>query len=489
VAVADGDLDHADRVALDPPRVFSRPFPDSTGWHLRRRAFQIVRVATKNFGPLLRRGMRDKALPPEVVAVPLRKTIEELGATFMKFGQLIGSAPGVFGEEMSAEFRSCLDTGAPVPLDRVRYEIECDLGIALEDVFAEFEPTPIGRASIAVVHRAKLHDGRTVAVKVLRPGIERMVAVDLDLMQPLLDLVARQTGDQLAGSLVQMFDGFREQMGEELDLRNECRAMEHYRVLLDLVDLPLVAVPEPFRELSGSRVLTMEYFDGVPIDDVARIEDFGHNPRPMMEQVVRGFLMTAIRWGTFHGDVHAGNMLLLRDGRIGVIDWGIVGRLDPESHKFLRRLIQGGLGDETAWADIAAHIVNTYGPAIQEGLQLSDDELVVFIRTMMEPVLTQPFGEVSLSAMIMGPQEQVAKARGIEATDRSVVNILRRFREQRRVRALAEAHGGVNSDFDRATFLLSKQLMYFERYGKMYMGDVSLFEDQEFFRALLFDDA
>jgi ubiquinone biosynthesis protein len=485
VAVADRDLDHVDRFALDPPRVFSRPFPPSTGWHLRRRALQIARVATKHFGPLLRTGVREKGLPDNAVAEPLRKTIEELGATFMKFGQLIGSAPGVFGEEMAAEFRSCLDTGAPVTLDRVYYEIECDLGVAVDDVFAEFEPEPIGRASIAVVHRARLHDGRVVAVKILRPAIERMVAVDLDLMQPLLDLVARQTGDQLAGSLVQMFDGFREQMGEELDLRNECRAMLHYRELLKLVDLPLVAVPEPFPEFSGSRVLTMEFFDGVPIDDVVSIEELGHNPRPVMEQVVRGFLMTAIRWGTFHGDVHAGNMLLLRDGRIGVIDWGIVGRLDPESHKFLRRLIQGALGDETAWADIAAHVVNTYGPAIQEGLQLDDDQLVIFIRGMMEPVLTQPFGEVSLGALIMAPQEQVARARGMEATDRSVITILRRFREQRRVRAMAEEHGGVNSDFDRATFLLSKQLMYFERYGKMYMGDVALFEDQEFFRALL----
>jgi len=103
----------------------------------------------------------------------------------------------------------------------------------------------------------------------------------------------------------------------------------------------------------------------------------------------------------------------------------------------------------------------------------------------MEPVLTRPFGEVSLADLMMAPQQQVQKARGIEAQDRSLGTILKRFREQRALRAKAEDYGGYDSDFDRGTFLLSKQLMYFERYGKMYLTDVSLFEDREFFEALL----
>ncbi|MCU0269231.1 MAG: AarF/UbiB family protein [Acidimicrobiales bacterium] len=479
-----------DEAGLDPehlvaPRVFPRRFPDTTGRQLRARAWQIGRVTTRHFAPLAYRAARHQAIPENAFARPLRLTFEELGTTFMKFGQLVGSAPGVFGEEVANEFRSCLDTGPAVSFEQVRHVIEDDLGRYLEDCFAHVDPEPIGRASIAVVHRATTHDGRDVAVKVLRPGIERRVAIDLDLLEPLLDFVARQTGEQIAGSLLQMFDGFRAQMGEELDLRNEARAMAHYRVLLSLVDLPLVTVPEPLPELSGSRVLTMEFIDGVPVDDLSTIADFGHDPRPVVQQVVQAFLMTAIRWGNFHGDVHAGNLLFMPDGRIGVIDWGIVGRLDPQTHHFFRRMIAAALGDDSAWVDIAAHITRTYGPAIREGLGMDDDQLVHFVRSVMEPVLTRPFGDVSLAEMMQAPQQQVAKARGLEAQRLSVGAIVKRFREQRRLRAMVEDHGGVASEFDRGTFLLTKQLMYFERYGKMYLSDVSLFHDREFFAVLL----
>ncbi len=99
----------------------------------------------------------------------------------------------------------------------------------MEVAFAEFEREPFGRASIAVVHRATLHDGRRVAVKIIRPGIERQVATDLDLMQPLFEVLARQTGDQMAGSVLQLVDSFRIQVGEEMDLRNEARTMAHFR--------------------------------------------------------------------------------------------------------------------------------------------------------------------------------------------------------------------------------------------------------------------
>lgn len=467
------------------PRVFPRHLPETTGRQLRRRASQIAWVSAKHFGPIAYRVARKKPIADNAFARPLRLTFEELGTTFMKFGQLVGSAPGVFGDEVADEFRSCLDTGPKVPFEEVRRIVEDDLGMALADAFAEFASEPLGRASIAVVHRARTHDGRDVAVKVLRPQVERRIAVDLDLLQPLLEVVVRQTGDQAVSSMLQMFEGFRAQLGEELDLRNEARAMLHYRELLELVDLPLVIVPEPILELSNSRVLTMDFLDGVPVDDLAAIERYGYDPKPVVQQVVQGFLLTAIRWGNFHGDVHAGNLLMLRDGRIGVIDWGIVGRLDPATHRFFRRMIEAALGDETAWIDIAGHITDTYGPAIKEALKLEDDQVVVFVRSMVEPVITKPFGEVSLADLMNAPQERINQARGVEAQDRSVITIVKRFREQRRLRAMVEEHGGANSDFDRGTFLLTKQLMYFERYGKMFLSDVSLFEDREFFEKVL----
>ena len=469
------------------PRVFARRLPRPTRHQLLRRGRAIALVSGRHFG---RQGLRQLRharrgpLPVRELARPLRRTFEDLGGTFMKFGQLVASAPGVFGSALADEFRSCLDTGPAVPFAEVRRAIESDLGMALEDAYSSIDPHPIGRASIAVVHGARLADGRKVAVKVLRPGIDRVVATDLDLLQPLLELVARHTGDQTAGSLLQVLDGFREQIGEELDLRNEARAMEHFRRLLGEFDLPKIAVPEVIGDLSGPNVLTMELFEGVPIDDLAASAGYGVDPAPLVEQVVKGFMLTTVRWGAFHGDVHAGNLFLLRDGRIGVLDWGIVGRLDPATHRFFVRMLQGVLGDETAWEDVAAHLVRTYGPAMRDALGLDDVQLALFVRGIIEPVLTRPFGEVRLSEIIAAPQLQLAKARGIEAHDWSLRSVMKRLRAQRRLRRAAEEGGGVSSDFDRATFLLGKQLMYFERYGKMFLADTPLL-DRDFLLAAL----
>jgi predicted unusual protein kinase regulating ubiquinone biosynthesis (AarF/ABC1/UbiB family) len=472
------------------PRIHARRLPVPTRTELARRGAAIGRAVSRHFTPVVlrqARTLRHGVLPAEVLARPLRRTVEDLGGTFMKFGQLVASSPGLFGDAVADEFRSCLDTGPVVPYPQVKDRVELDLGRDLDEVFADFEPEPIGRASIAVVHRARLHDGTTVAVKVLRPGIEHLVATDLDLMIPLFHLLAKETGDQMAGSTLQLLDGLRQQLGEELDLRNEARALAHFRRLGDEVGLESVVVPQPYPALSGPNVLTMEFLDGFPIDDFARAAELGYDPAPLVEQVVRGFFLTTVRWGVFHGDVHAGNMLLLRDGRMGVIDWGILGRLDPNTHRFLIRLLQAAMGDESAWPDLTEHLRRTYGRAIQDALGLSDQELTAFIRGLIEPTLTRPFGEVSLAALLEAPQVQAARAQGVEAHQRSLRSVLKRLRAQRRLRQVAEESGGLNTDFDRASFLLGKQLMYFERYGKMFLADVPILNDRAFFEQLLAD--
>ena len=153
-----------------------------------------------------------------------------------------------------------------------------------------------------------------------------------------------------------------------------------------------MAVPEPYLDRSGRNVLTMEFFDGVPIDDLAQVADLGFDPTPLVQEVMRAFFLTTVRWGAFHGDVHAGNMMLLRDGRIGVIDWGIVGRLDPSTHRFFISLLSAAMGDEAAWPVVTRHITDVYGPAIGIAVGLSDEELPAFFRSIVEPALTRPSG-------------------------------------------------------------------------------------------------
>ena len=471
-----------------PPRVFPRHLPPATAWDLGRRGEVIMKTIAKRFTPVVLHELHDVrngAVHIKALARPLRETFEDLGGTFMKFGQLLASSPGVFGEELSEEFRACLDTGPAVRFTNIKSRVEADLGMSLTDAYAEFDPEPVGRASIAVVHRAKLHDGRIVGVKILRPQVHRVVSTDLDMLQPLLELIARQTGDETAGWFLQILDGFREQIGEELDLRNEARAMMHFRTLLAREEFPAIVVPSVVAELSSRNVLTMEFLEGEPIDDLAAAAEFGVDPTPLVEQVVRAFFLMTVRWGVFHGDVHAGNLMLLRDGRIGVLDWGIVGRLDSDTHRFFVRVIQGALGDESAWDDVAAHLVKTYGPAIRDSMGLDDEQLSEFVRSMVEPVLTRPFGEVSLSALLTAPQAQMARARGQAAHNRSVRSVFQKLRAQRRLLRVTQAYGGMDTEFDRGSFLLAKQLMYFERYGKMFMSQTPILSDRTFFESLI----
>ena len=159
----------------DVPRIYPRrlPGPDTPRSSLRREPDhrQGRGRSTSRPRPCASCAPSARApLPAAQLARPLRKSFQDLGGTFMKFGQIIASSPGMFGDDVADEFRACLDTGPPVPFPDVRQRVEEDLGLSLRDAFAEFEPEPIGTASIAVVHRARLLDGRTVAVKVLRPG-------------------------------------------------------------------------------------------------------------------------------------------------------------------------------------------------------------------------------------------------------------------------------------------------------------------------------
>jgi predicted unusual protein kinase regulating ubiquinone biosynthesis (AarF/ABC1/UbiB family) len=444
---------------------------------LRRGAATSVGGA-RRLGPLLITKARGKPVAPADIGRRLRLLFEDLGGTFTKLGQLIACAESIVGPELADAFRGTLDRGPAVPFDQVRATVESELGGPLQQRFRSFEERPMAAASIAVVHRAVLPDGQPVAVKILRPGIEALVATDLAVMEPVLHQAARQLGLELARLLHGVVVGLREQLSEELNLANEARALDHFRRLLAHYEVDRITAPAPIHSHTGRRVLTMELLDGVPIDDVTAVGKMGIDPRSLVEQLVKSWFITALRHGVFHGDVHAGNLLWLRDGRIGVIDWGIVGRLDPENLHFFRQAVRASLGEESAWADVAAHVLKVYGPGIGDLLGLADEEMITrYVRYSIEPLLTRPFGEVSIAMMVNGPPPELF---GAPPPPKS-------FRERRRFEAQIMDAPGMGGSFDRAQFLLGKQLVYFERYGRMYLPDVSLLEDRAFFESVLAD--
>jgi hypothetical protein len=452
---------------------------------LAARAAQTTAVLVRHLAPL---GLdRNRARRSGTIATALRQSFEELGATYVKFGQLLASSPGLFGEEFSAEFRAFLDTGPPVSYAVVRRTVERDLGRPLSEAFVHFERAPFAAASLAVVHKARLRDGRTVAVKVLRPGIEQTLAADLGLMRWPVETLASQFGSAQAAQLDDLLRSLRDQIGEEIDLRNELEWMQRFRRLLVEANVQELMVPEPHPEVSGRRVLTMEFVEGIPVDDLSSVTAHCVDPAPLVKALICGWFALALRYGASHGDVHAGNLLLCRDGRLALLDWGIVVRLDDRTRYFLRQLVVAALGDETAWDRIRDNYLEIYGSGLGSYAGLEGPALTAVMRSQLEPLFTRPFGEVDLAKSLLDSPEVIP---GSDTPAMPFWEGVRRRREQRRLwrlRRLNSEQGGPGDSYDRGTTLLGKQVVYFERYGKLFLPDVPLIHDPVFFAQLLRD--
>lgn len=412
-----------------------------------------------------------------------RIVFEGLGATYVKFGQFIASAPGIVGADVAEEFRRCLDAAPAVPFAKVRSVVESELGRPLGEVFASFDETPLAAASIAVVHRATLLDGTDVAVKVLRPDVEKTVATDLGILEGVVRFMAARGVDQ-AYNMVGLVVGLKSQIAEELDFRNEARTMDTFRQLFTQYGMSLLVVPRVYHEHSSRRVLTMELFDGRPLDDLAHAQALGVDPAPLVRQLLDAWILAHLRVNAFHADIHAGNLLLLRDGRLGMVDWGIVSRFDDELALMFRRMCEVSLGDDDAWGDITAVMIRANGPSFYS-LGLDDTQIRRFVQESMGPVLKLPLRDVSMSELFVTGDELIRMATGEAPPKRSLRRKLSAMRAAGRSYQSAVASGAYDTTAMRMGFLSMKQLVYLERYGRMYIPDESLLGNHEFIRSAL----
>ena len=273
------------------------------------------------------------------VAHEARDRFAALGPTYVKLGQLIASSPGVFPEVLSNEFRTLLDRVPPAAPDDIRELITDQLGAPPEDIFATFDHTPAASASIAQVHFATLKTGEKVVVKIQRPGIKARLAADLQILDRAASVLEWSRYGRMLNPTEVVAD-FAANLHDELDFRTEAKSMEDWLASLGSSRFAAqVRVPKVYWEFTTGRVLTMEHIDAVRIDNVDAVRAAGHDGVAVLRTLLLSLLESAFRGGIFHGDLHAGNVLVDSSGRVVFLDFGIVGRFEDRTRVILRQLL------------------------------------------------------------------------------------------------------------------------------------------------------
>lgn len=291
-------------------------------------------VTRSVLGGGLRRAKRKKAVAEGVV-----NGFESLGPMFVKLGQLIASSPGAFPRELADACLRCLDDMAPFPSADARAIIEADLGKPISEIFQSFDDEPLSAASIAQVHACVLADGRPAVVKVQRPEIGRRMIVDLRAAMKLAKALEKRSENARVANTQAVVRDLYEATVAELNFLIEADSQTRARQnLAAFGDNTNVVVPEVYWDYTGPRVLCMERMRGMPLDRFDDIREVHPEPELLIRRLVKAWMESVAVHGLFHGDVHAGNLWLLEDGRVAMLDFGIVGRMETEWRDFVRAL-------------------------------------------------------------------------------------------------------------------------------------------------------
>jgi ubiquinone biosynthesis protein len=317
----------------------------------------------------------------------LRQMLDDLGPTFIKFGQLLSTRSDIIPEAILLELQKLQNTAAPIPLEVAQAVIARELGVPLEKLFVEFETTQLGSASIGQVYRARLRGGEVVAVKVQRPEAPERVEADLRLMRDLAALINARFGDRIFVDVQELVAEFEGVIRRELDYETE--AENARRFAANFAGTP-VKIPKVYTELSTKRVLTMEFIEGTRFHDINPLLLAPSERRHVATMGAEAIFKMAFEDGFFHGDPHPGNLVLTPKGELALLDFGMVGFLSHGDKEALSRLFIAVIG-----YDAAAALRGLEGLGVRYVLEVRE-ELVQELREFLYKYSGLSVGEVTL---------------------------------------------------------------------------------------------
>jgi aarF domain-containing kinase len=378
----------------------------------------------------------------------IRMWCEDMGPTFIKFGQIVASSAGMFPDAYVKEFQKVLDRVKPFPFDAVKRTLDEELGAEKAAHLVDIDPEQFASASIAQVHAAKLRDGTPVVIKVQRPGIIARCMADMKLMRILARIVARLSKGADLANPVGIVDDFTKTLTEELDFRKEAANLDRFNDIMRELGHKHIHAPVPHHEYTTRKILVMERFTGLRVDRFDEIKRRGIDGETKLVDGLRAWFQCVVFYGFFHGDVHAGNLMLLDDGTIGFLDFGIVGRFDDrERYLVTDYMIAFASGNYRRLAEIICEMAGTPPNLDMDG----------FVRDLGEtyrPLLTLSFAEVNYAEFVPGIQRTATRHR---------IRMPNEF------------------------ILITKQLLYFDRYAKSLAPKLNVFTDPRLVLGMMSD--
>lgn len=344
-------------------------------------------------------GIEQEIKPPgkdDILSQPLpvrvRLALEELGPTFVKFGQIVSSRRDLVTDEFYVELCKLQSNVPPFPGKDAVKIIESELKGKVADLFRSFEEEPLAGASIAQVHRAVLHDGTVVAVKVQRPAIEERITMDLAIAADIARFVEKHVPEISGLNPVGVVHEFSISMMKELDFNNEASNAERFAAQFEENDS--IKVPAIFRDRSTSRILTMEFLSGFHVDDTATLLRHNIDPVHLSESITELIYEQIFEFGFFHGDPHPGNLVILEDGRVGLFDYGMMGTFTPEFRLSVAHMISG-LSEKNHRS-----VMRSILEMSEEGYARDPQKMLSEVEEFADEHLNRPLKEINLGFVL-----------------------------------------------------------------------------------------